>query len=158
MTSMSRYWGRNSDIRTQGLSRGVLRVAGAESTANGSALAGFAVSSLPTRRQRHPSARRKAQGPKCCMSASFVFPTPDCIRHLKADSPASAVRWSATRRIAHLSKMSHRRRSRDDWQQMPLLGKLARPVWRCGGCGLVSLVSGLTHGQPKSRNIRSSRR
>lgn len=76
----------NDNVRTQGLSRGVLRVAGAEGTANGSALAGSKLSPVLTRQQRHPSARRKAQGSECCKGASFVAAMLDRTHQLEADT------------------------------------------------------------------------
>ena len=83
---MSRTSVSNDKIRTRDLGRGVLRVAGAEGTASGSALAESTLLPEPTRQQRHPSARRKAQSSECCMSASFVAATLDRTRHLEADS------------------------------------------------------------------------
>lgn len=102
---MSSNWVSNDNIRTQGLSRGVLRVAGAEGTANGSALAESTLLPVPTRQQRHPSARRKAQGSECCMSASFVAAMLDRIRHLEADSRTLA------RQVSHTSTPASRKSS-----------------------------------------------
>lgn len=99
---------------------------------------------MPTRHQRHPSARRKAQGSECCMSASFV-----------------AAHWNAfvisrqTRVTSHVKSAAHRlwhlEKSLIDPDRPPnavVLGKSARTAWRCGGCGLVSLVPRLPRGRP----------